>query len=124
MRDRAETIARGIARRRNAGKVWDDATRVFQAQLTRERFGALQDDYRTALGAYQRILRVTEARVGIGGTAATFDTVVEFERSSGVRVVFGFERAAKLSPWHLLSFKLVVPMPRADVARDATRGGG
>ena len=86
---------------------------MFRKQESRLKFAAIQDEHQNVLGAYKRILRVTEAKV-IGGTSATFDVVVEFDRSSGVRVVFGFDRNAKTSPWQLRSFKLVVPMPHAD----------
>jgi hypothetical protein len=112
VRDAAEKILEEL-RDGKAGQVYDDATDVFRKQETRGQFIIIQDEHRGALGAYKRILRVTEAKV-IGGTSATFDVVVEFDRSSGVRVVFGFERYSKTAPWQLRSFKLVVPMPRAD----------
>lgn len=112
VRDAAETILEKL-RDGKAGDVWDAASPVFRQQETRILFATIQDDNRKVLGAYKRILRVTEAKV-IGGTSATFDVVTEFERSSGVRVVFGFERSSKSSPWQLRSFKLVLPMPRAD----------
>jgi hypothetical protein len=110
--DAAETILEQL-RDGKAGEVWDAAGEVFRKQETRAQFAAIQDEHRAALGAYKRILRVTEAKV-IAGTSATFDVVVEFDRSSGVRVVFGFERNSKTAPWQLRSFKIVVPMPRAD----------
>lgn len=119
VRDAAETILEQL-RAGNAGEVWDDALDVFEQQITRPKFIALQQEHAGVLGAYKRILRVTEAKV-IGGTSATFDVVVEFERSSGVRAVFGFERQAKASKWQLRSFKLVVPMPRADDGSAASR---
>jgi hypothetical protein len=112
VRDAAETILEQL-RDGKDGEVYDNATEVFRKQETRAQFAAIQEEHRTVLGAYKRILRVTEAKV-IGGTSATFDVVVEFDRSSGVRVVFGFERNSKVAPWQLRSFKLVVPMPRAD----------
>jgi hypothetical protein len=112
VRDAAETIFEQL-RDGKAGDVWDSASPVFRQTETRIQFATIQEEHREALGAYKRILRVTEAKV-IGGTSATFDVVVEFEKSSGVRVVFGFERSSKSSPWALRSFKLVVPMPRAD----------
>ncbi|MFT3693563.1 MAG: hypothetical protein QM831_10520 [Kofleriaceae bacterium] len=112
VRDAAETILEKL-RDGKAGDVWDAASPVFRQQETRILFATIQDDNRKVLGAYKRILRVTEAKV-IGGTSATFDVVTEFERSSGVRVVFGFERSSKSSAWQLRSFKLVLPMPRAD----------
>jgi len=96
-----------------AGEVWDAASPVFKTSESRIQFATIQEEHRDALGAYKRILRVTEAKV-IGGTSATFDTVTEFERASGVRTVFGFERASRSTPWMLRSFKLVLPMPRAD----------
>jgi hypothetical protein len=120
VRDRAETILEEL-RDGDAGRVWDEATPLFQQQESRARFVELQGEHSDVLGAYRRVLRVTEARTGIGGTTATFDAVVEFERSSGVRVVFGFERTAKATPWQLTSFKLVVPMPRVDDASPDTR---
>ncbi len=112
VRDTAETILEQL-RDGKADLVWDQAGPVFRQQETRPQFAAIQEEHREALGAYKRILVVTEAKV-IGGTSATFDVVTEFEKSSGVRVVFGFERASKATPWLLRSFKLVVPMPRAD----------
>jgi hypothetical protein len=59
------------------------------------------------------LLTVTEARA-IGGTTATFDAVAEFDKSSGVRVDFGFSRLSKSDKWQLRRMKVVVPMPRAD----------
>ena len=112
VRDAAETTLEQL-RDGKAGEVWDAASAVFRQQETRIQFATIQEENREALGAYKRILRVTEAKV-IGGTSATFDVVTEFDRSSGVRVVFGFERGSKASPWQLRSFKLVLPMPRAD----------
>lgn len=114
VRDAAETILE-MLRAGNADAVWGAASPVFRQQETRAQFAAIQQEHREALGPYKRILVVTEAKV-IAGTSATFDVVTEFERSSGVRVVFGFERGSKTTPWQLRSFKLVVPMPRADDA--------
>lgn len=114
VRDAAETILE-MLRDGRADAVWEAAGPVFRQQETRSQFAAIQEEHHEALGAYKRILIVTEAKV-IGGTSATFDVVTEFEKSSGVRVVFGFERASKTTPWQLRSFKLVVPMPRADDA--------
>ena len=125
VRDSAETILEQL-RDGKAGEIWDNATDVFRKQETRAKFVAIQDEHQNVLGAYKRILRVTEAKVISGGASsarggiappaesATFDVVVEFDRSSGVRVVFGFDRNAKAAPWQLRSFKLVVPMPHAD----------
>lgn len=112
VRDAAESILEKLWDGK-AGEVWDAASPVFKTSESRIQFATIQEQHRDALGAYKRILRVTEAKV-IGGTSATFDTVTEFERSSGVRTVFGFERASKTTPWQLRSFKLVLPMPRAD----------
>jgi hypothetical protein len=120
VRDRAETVLEQL-RDDKAGDVWDQASGVFQQQESRAQFVELQQEHGAMLGSYLRVLRVTEARTGIGGTSATFDCVVEFDRSSGVRVVFGFERKSKAQPWQLSSFKLVVPMPRVDDAAAATR---
>ncbi|MDB4953002.1 MAG: hypothetical protein JWO36_571 [Myxococcales bacterium] len=97
----------------HAGEVWDAAADVFKKQETRTKFIELQHERRATLGAYKRILNVTEAKV-ISGTSATFDVLAEFEKSSGVRVVFTFERVAKADPWQLRSFKVALPMPRAD----------
>ena len=65
-----------------------------------------------AVSPLRRIIAVTEAKV-IGGTTATFDTLAEFDRASGVRTVFGLFRSSKANPWKLRSFKIVLPMPRA-----------
>lgn len=112
VRNAAETILESLWQGK-AGEVWDAASPVFRTSETRIQFATIQEEHREALGAYKRILRVTEAKV-IAGTSATFDTVTEFERASGVRVVFGFERPTQTAPWSLRSFKLVLPMPRAD----------
>jgi hypothetical protein len=111
VRDLAETILENI-RDGKAGEVYDKASPVLKNQQTRESFIAIQEDHRRALGDYKRLLDVTEARA-IGGTSASYDALAEFDRSSGVRVVFGFERDTKSAPWLLRSYKVVVPMPRA-----------
>ena len=98
---------------KHAGEVWDASFDVFKKQETRSKFIELQQERRATLGAYKRILTVTEAKV-ISGTSATFDVLAEFEKSSGVRVVFTFERGAKADFWRLRSFKVAMPMPRAD----------
>jgi hypothetical protein len=125
VRDAAETILEWL-RDGRPGEVWDSATAVFKKQETRAMFSQIQAEHRAALGAYKRILRVTEAKM-IGGSSptspassATFDVLAEFEKSSGVRVMIGLERAARAAPWQLRSFKVVVPNPRADDAAPAT----
>jgi hypothetical protein len=112
VRDAAETILEQL-RDGKAGDVWDAASPVFQKQESRDKFAQLHVEHERALGKYVRLLDVTEAKM-LAGTTATFDVVAEFELAKGVRVVFGFERDAKSSPWKLRSFKLVVPMPRAE----------
>jgi hypothetical protein len=120
VRDAAETILEQI-RDGKAGEVWDAASDVFKQQESRARFIQIQEEHRAALGSYKRLLTVTEARA-IGGVTATFDMLAEFDKSSGVRVDFGFARASKSAPWELRRFKVVVPMPRAeeDAVRPAT----
>lgn len=112
VRDAAETILEKV-RDGKAGEVWDEASDVFKQQETRQRFIETQEEHRAALGNYKRILTVTEAR-SIGGVTSSFDAVAEFDKSSGVRVDFGFARASKNDPWQLRRMKVVVPMPRAD----------
>jgi hypothetical protein len=99
-----------------ADKVWDAATSVFQKQEQKAKFVQLQGEHQGVLGAYRRIIAVSEAKVfgGVaGGISATFDALAEFDKASGVRVVFGFYRRSKADPWKLRSFKVVLPMPRA-----------
>ncbi|HSN25335.1 MAG TPA: hypothetical protein VLT45_03590, partial [Kofleriaceae bacterium] len=115
VRDASETILEEL-RDGKAGQVWDHATDVFKKQESRATFEAIQQEHRDDLGAYKRILTVTEAKV-IEGTSATFDVLAEFEKSSAVRCVLGFTRESKAAPWQLRSFKIVVPMPRADDGR-------
>ncbi len=110
VRDAAETILEKI-RDGNAGEVYDGASDIFKQQETRANFIKIQDEHRLALGAYKRLLNVTEAK-SIGGITALFDIVAEFEKSSGVRIVFNFSRASKTARWELRSLKVVVPMPR------------
>ncbi len=107
----------------HADQVWDNASQVFQKQEERGRFTLLQEDHRTLLGPYVRILKVTEAKV-IGGSYATFDIITEYAHSSGVAVTFGFYRVSRIQPWRLRSFKTVMPMPRAGEAYDAHPGPG
>ena len=73
----------------HADQVWDDASQVFQKQEQKAKFVQLQHEHLAALGNYRRIIAVSEAKV-IGGTSATFDTLAEFDKASGVRTVFGF----------------------------------
>jgi len=110
VRDAAETILEMI-RDDKAGEVWDQASDIFQQQETRANFIRIHGEHRTALGAYKRLLTVTEAK-SIGGLTASFDALAEFEKSSGVRVVFNFSRPSKTARWQLRSLKIVVPMPR------------
>jgi hypothetical protein len=112
VRDAAETILEQL-RDGKAGEVWDHATDVFKKQESRATFEQIQREHRDDLGAYKRILDVTEAKV-IDGVSATFDVLAEFEKSSAVRCVFGFYRESKSAPWLLRSLKIVVPMPRAE----------
>ncbi|HET7503993.1 MAG TPA: hypothetical protein VFK02_23390 [Kofleriaceae bacterium] len=107
----------------HADQVYDAASRVFQKQEQKARFVQLQLEHLVALGNYRRIIAVTEAKV-IGGTQATFDTLAEFDKASGVRTVFGFVRRSKLEPWKLRSFKIVLPMPRAAEDDAANAGSG
>ena len=100
-------------------QVWDEATSVFQKQERKAKFVQLQVEHQDALGAYRRIIKVSEAKVMIGGTTATFDALAEFDKASGVRVVFGFYRRSKADRWKLRSFKIVLPMPRAESAKPA-----
>lgn len=110
VRDAAETILE-LIRDGNAGEVWDRASDIFKQQETRENFIKIHAEHRTALGAYKRLLTVTEAK-SIGGVTAYFDVLAEFEKSSGVRIVFNFSRPSKTARWELRSLKVVVPMPR------------
>src|SRR6185503_8898280 len=96
----------------HADQVWDNATTVFQKQEPKAKCVQLQLEHLLQLGNYRRIIAVSEAKVMIGGTSATFDTLAEFDKASGVRTVFGFFRRSKLEPWKLRSFKIVLPMPR------------
>jgi hypothetical protein len=96
-----------------AGEVWDEATQVFQQQEPKAKFIQLQLEHLAALGGYRRIIAVTEAKLMIGGTSATFDALAEFEKASGVRTVFAFYHRSRSDPWRLRSFKVVLPMPRA-----------
>jgi hypothetical protein len=96
----------------HADQVWEDASPVFQKQEHKAKFVQLQLEHLLVLGNYRRIIAVSEAKV-IGGTSATFDTLAEFDKASGVRTVFGLFRRSKLEPWKLRSFKIVLPMPRA-----------
>jgi hypothetical protein len=109
----------------HADVVWDDATSVFQKQEPKAKFVQIQLEHQVALGSYRRIIAVSEAKV-IGGTSATFDALAEFDKASGVRVVFAFYRRSKLDPWKLRSFKIALPMPRAgdEGTRDDAPGTG
>jgi hypothetical protein len=116
VRDAAETILEQI-RDGKTGEVWDNASDIFKQQETRANFIRIHEDMQEGpLGAYKRLLNVTEAK-SIGGLTAFFDVVAEFEKSSGVRVVFNFSRPSKTAKWQLRSLKVVVPMPRADEGR-------
>ncbi|HEY5952568.1 MAG TPA: hypothetical protein VIV40_44015 [Kofleriaceae bacterium] len=112
VRDAAETILEMI-RDNKIGEVYDNASDIFKQQETRANFIRIHEDMRAPLGLYKRLLNVTEAK-SIGGLTAFFDVVAEFEKSSGVRIVFNFSRPSKTAKWQLRSLKVVVPMPRPD----------
>jgi hypothetical protein len=111
VRNAAETILEKL-RDGKAGEVYDEASQVFKKQEERAAFITIQADQHSQLGAYKRIIAVTEAKA-IGGTSATFDVLVEYEKTSAVRNVFGFTRRSKTEPWKLRLYKVVLPMPRA-----------
>ncbi|HEX5060680.1 MAG TPA: hypothetical protein VFV99_15030 [Kofleriaceae bacterium] len=115
VRDAAETILEMI-RDGKAGEVYDSASDIFKQQETRANFIRIYEDNKIPLGDYKRLLTVTEAK-SIGGLTAFFDTVAEFEKSSGVRIIFNFSRPSKTAKWQLRSLKVVVPMPRPDEER-------
>ncbi len=101
----------------HAGEIWDAATPIFQKAEERSTFISIQAEHRNALGAYQRIIHVSEAKV-IGGTSATYDAIAQYDKAEGVRTIIGLMRASKTAAWELRSFKTVVPVPRAaDVSK-------
>ncbi|HEY0190517.1 MAG TPA: hypothetical protein VGC42_05300, partial [Kofleriaceae bacterium] len=108
----ADDILR-LLRDGHAAQVWDEATGIFQKQEAKAVFVQLQAEHQAQLGAYRRIIAVSEAKVGIDGTGSTFDALAEFDRASGVRTAFAFYRPNKQSAWKLRSLKVVLPMPRA-----------
>jgi hypothetical protein len=95
-----------------AGDVYDEASDVFKKQEERANFIKIQTEQNAELGAYKRIVAVTEAKV-INGTSATFDVLVEHDNVNAVRTVFGLTRSSKTEPWKLRLYKVVMPMPRA-----------
>ena len=108
-----------------AGAVWDAADDVFKTQESRDKFIEIQDQHRAALGAYRRILDVTEAKLTKGSTlleSATFEVLAEFDKAHGVRTVFGFGRNSETAPWKLRSLKIVVPMPRPEDEEEPAGG--
>jgi hypothetical protein len=101
----------------NAGEVWDEAAPMFKRQEDRATFEQVARDRATALGAFRRIVAVTEARyTGPDELSATFDGLVEYVKGVA-RVVFVFERDAaggSAATWRMRGLRVVVPMPRAD----------
>lgn len=106
----------GQLRDGKAGEVYDAASDVFKKQEERANFVTIQTEQNTELGPYKRIVAVTEAKV-MGGTSAIFDVLVEREKLSAVRTVFGLSRRSKTEAWQLRLYKVVMPMPRAAVDR-------
>jgi hypothetical protein len=108
----ANTILEQL-RDNQAAQVWDAASPIFQKQEDKARWVQIQHQNQTQLGEFRRIIAVTEQRVFRSGNCI-YDVLVEYARSQGVRVIFGFNRMSKNDPWKLISLKTVVPMPRAD----------
>jgi hypothetical protein len=102
----------------HADQVWEASDAIFKKSETKPSFIAIQDNHRRELGAYRRILDVTEAR--LLNNSASYELLAEYEKSSAVRTVFGFERASMTAPWMLHSLKIVLPMPRAEAEAPAT----
>ena len=98
----------------HADQVWENATKLFQKQEEKGRFVMLQTENLSSLGEYHRIIAVTEAKLYSSGSTATYDILTEYDKSQGVRTIFGFYRRTRQDPWKLTSLKVVVPMPRAD----------
>jgi hypothetical protein len=120
----ADAILRQLAAGR-ADQVWDAAGPVFQQQEPKAKFIQLQIERLAALGAYRRIIAVTESKLSIGRNSATFDALAEFEKASGVRTAFALHRSSRTEAWRLSSLKVVLPMPRrADDGLRAELGSG
>jgi len=110
----------------HADKVWDAADATFKDHQPRKGFIDIQRQNVQQLGAYRRILDVTEAKISrttakvatskvpVLIDSASYELLAEFEKSSGVRAAFGFQRNGENDPWVLHSFKIVLPMPRAE----------
>lgn len=114
----------GKLREGHAGEVWDAATSVFQKQEKKAKFVQLQAEHQALLGAYRRIIAVSEAKAFNNGTTATFDALAEFDKASGVRTLFGFYRRSRADAWKLRSLKIVLPMPRSSDKPGAGSGSG
>jgi hypothetical protein len=92
--------------------------------VSQQAFVELEAQRRALVGHNKRIVDVTESRVigGSTGSTALLDALVEYDHAI-VRSTFKLERASKTDPWQLVSYKVVMPPPRADVEKPHGDGG-
>jgi hypothetical protein len=108
-----------------AAAVWRAAAPLFRGSVTEAAFVQLEAERRALVGRNKRIVAVTEAREIAGSSTSTalFDALVEYD-GGVIRSTFKLERASRGDPWQLLSYKVVMPVPRADVEVVAPAGDG
>jgi hypothetical protein len=87
-------------------EVWHEAAPNFTPL---DVFARTVSDQRRTLGAYHRVLSVTNARINPDRSGSSVDVVVQFDNAT-IKGSFNFTRIDGV--WRMWSYKLVLPLPQ------------
>lgn len=98
------------SREGRSDQIWDEAAKVFQDSVTKEKFRQLEDQRRATLGPF-RVLHVTQAHQDPSATGANVEGIATYGDTSLTQAVsLKFKKIGK--DWKLTFYKVILPMPR------------
>jgi hypothetical protein len=92
-----------------SGAVYDEASPTFKQSISRDTFLELQEQRRSFLGKYVRILDTVESRRNRSRSAAQVTVLAQYEKAR-TTVTIHFIKIDDL--WKLAHYKVVMPQPR------------
>jgi hypothetical protein len=91
------------------GAVYDEASPTFKQSISRATFLELQDQRRSSLGKYVRILDTVESRRNLSRSTAQVTVLAQYEKAK-TTVTIHFIKIDDI--WKLAHYKVVMPQPR------------
>lgn len=95
------------------GAIYDESSPTFKQSIDRETFLELQEQRRSVLGKYVRILDTLESWRNQSRNSAQVSVVVQYEKAKAT-VTIGF--LVINGQWKLAHYKIVMPQPRIPAA--------